>query len=95
MSTYDMLSNFTHAEISALGLQHKTMSSLSDSELLKLAQMRLERFSPETPEHEKMKKMLDSVLTGIGSSLAYDALKFVWTPVLTQIIDFLTELLAK
>ena len=95
MSTHEMLSNFTNKEIADLHLQHRTLKELSDSELLKLAQMRLERFQPQTPKQSEIKGTLSNVLCGIAASLACDGLKLVWTTTLTQINQLITELLAK
>lgn len=48
MATYGDLSKFTNAELSQMHLTHKDLENLSFDELLQLAQIRLERFQPQT-----------------------------------------------
>lgn len=48
MATYGDLSKFTNAELSQMHLTHKDLENFSFDELLRLAQIRLERFQPQT-----------------------------------------------
>ena len=87
-----MLANFTNAEIAAAGLTYRDICCLSDEDLIKLIQVRLGRFEPQTPEQAKTKAFLSAILINIASSLAYDALKSVdWSFVLSEIVKFVTQ----
>ena len=48
VATYGDLSKFTSAELLQMRLTHKDPENLSFNELLRLAQIRLERFQPKT-----------------------------------------------
>lgn len=71
MATYGDLSKFTNAELSQMHLTHKDLENLSFDELLQLAQIRLERFQPQTQSEGFFK----SVLSAAVAQITADALE--------------------
>lgn len=71
MATYGDLSKFTNAELSQMHLTYKDLENLSFDELLQLAQIRLERFQPQTQSEGFFK----SVLSAVVAQITADALE--------------------
>lgn len=65
MATYGDLSKFTSAELLQMRLTHKDLENLSLDELLRLSQIRLERFRPKTQSEEVFKSFFAAVVAQI------------------------------
>lgn len=92
MATYGDLSKFTNAELSQMRLTHKDLENLSFDELLRLAQIRLERFQPKTQSEGVFKSILAAVVAQITASALEKALNpDNWLPVLRQIAEFFCD----
>lgn len=92
MATYGDLSKFTNAELSQMCLTHKDLENLSFDELLRLAQIRLERFQPQTQSEGFFKSVLAAVVAQITADALEKALNpDNWLPVLRQIAKFFCD----
>ena len=73
-------------------LTHKGLENLSFDELLRLAQIRLERFRPKTQSEEVFKSILAAVVAQITADALEKALNpDNWLPVLRLIAKFLCD----
>lgn len=85
MATYGALAHFTHGEIKAAHLTYGEIKELSDENFIKLMQVKLDRFSPKTPEQSKTKEVLRRLATDVAFALTCDALKSFAKPLLTAL----------
>lgn len=91
-ATWNALSNFTYAEISAAGLTWKELEALSNENVVKLIQVRLNEYHPKTDEQRNVKALLDALLLNIASSFAYDILKGIdWSDTLREIVQIISQ----
>ena len=74
MAAHHVLSHFTQAEIAASGLTNAELAALTDENLIKLMQVKLDRFSPQTPEQAKTKEILIRLAKNLAFALTCDAL---------------------
>lgn len=92
MATYGDLSKFTSAELLQMRLTHKGLENLSFNELLRLAQIRLERFQPQTQSEEVFKSFFAAVVAQIAADALEKALNpDNWLPILRQIAKFFCD----
>ena len=76
MATYGALSHFTYSELEEAHLTYGEIEALSDENFVKLMQVKLNRFSPQTPEQAKRKDILIRLAKSLAFALTCDALKF-------------------
>ena len=76
MATYRAASFFTWNEIKEAHLTWAEAQALSDENFVKLMQVKLNRFSPQTPEQAKRKDILIRLAKNLAFALTCDALKF-------------------
>ncbi len=92
MATYGDLSKFTHKELAGMNLTYKDLENLSFDELLQFAQIRLERFQPQTQSESFFKTVLSAVVAQITADVLEKALNpDNWLPVLRQIAKFFCD----
>lgn len=90
-ATWNALSNFTYGEIAAAKITWGEAKELSDENLVKLIQTKLDQCTPRTNEEAQLKNDLKALLIGILAAFAYDSLKAIdWSSVLRGIM-FLIE----
>lgn len=76
MATYRAASLFTWNEIKEAHLTWAEAQALSDENFIKLMQVKLNRFPPQTPEQAETKDMLIRLAQNLAFALTCDALKF-------------------
>lgn len=76
MATYRAASFFTWNEIKEAHLTWAEAQALSDENFIKLMQVKLNRFSPQTPEQAENKDILIRLAKNLAFALTCDVLKF-------------------
>ena len=77
MATCGALSHFTYGELKEAHLTYGEIKALSDENFIKLMEVKLNRFSPKTPEQAKTKDVLIHLARDLALALTCDALKFI------------------
>ena len=85
MATYGALSHFTYGELEEAHLTYGEIKALSDENFIKLMQVKLNRFSPQTPEQAKAKDILIRLAKNLALALTCDALKFTAKTALSEL----------